>query len=66
MKRMDYREGSEMLRKVGFTASEIEHLSKLRSSYSDQEIQMQRCRIVGILWKKISLRWPGPSGIIFP
>ena len=39
MKRMDYREGSEMLRRAGFTTLEIEQLSKLRSRYPDQEIQ---------------------------
>lgn len=39
MKRMDYREGSEMLRKAGFTTLEIEQLNKLRSRYSDQETQ---------------------------
>ena len=38
MERMDYTAGCEMLRKVGFTALEIERLSTLRSDYTEQEI----------------------------
>ena len=38
MKRMDYTTGCEMLRKAGLTAQEIERLSILRSSYTEQEI----------------------------
>ena len=38
MEHMDYTTGCEMLRKVGFTTREIEQLSKLRSSYAEQEI----------------------------
>ncbi len=38
MKRMDYTEGCEMLRKVGFTELEIVQISKLRNGYTEQEI----------------------------
>lgn len=37
MERMDYSAGCEMLRKAGFTALEIERLSRLRSEYAEQE-----------------------------
>jgi hypothetical protein len=38
MERMDYTTRCEMLRKAGFTVLEIERLSRLRSSYTEQEI----------------------------
>jgi len=38
MKRMDYREGCEKLREVGFTAQEIETLCILRNMRVQQEI----------------------------
>ncbi len=38
MERMDYTTGCEMLRKAGLTTQEIERLSRLRSTYTEQEI----------------------------
>ena len=39
MRRMDYQEGCEKLREVGFTAPQIENLCHLRSVYVEQGIQ---------------------------
>lgn len=38
MKRMDYQEGCEKLREVGFTAQEIEKLCLLRKARVEQEM----------------------------
>ena len=38
MKRLDYKEGCDRLRQVGFSAWEIEQLSLLRSKHTEQEI----------------------------
>ena len=38
MRRMDYQEGCEKLREVGFTAPQIENLCRLRSVHVEQEM----------------------------